>query len=157
MACVGWCNNQDCSNNIASCSNSYSFTTISIGDLVRASHVSELITAVNLAYTRLGGGPSGLTAPSISDDIDSSDWTDLKTHINILYQSGWSSDVITLNYTAGLDITKVRTDHLQDGVNDCLTLCKCDYNCTCNINCGCNVDCTCNYSDERLKEEWVYL
>ena len=157
MACVGWCSNKNCSNHIDDCNNSYGFTSIGLTNIIRASHVDELIEAVDLAYVRLGGGPSGLTAPGDYDQIEIDDWNDLKTHINILSQSGWSTDYITMDYIGGKVITKERTDHLQDGANDLLNNCKCDYNCTCNINCGCNVDCTCNYSDERLKEEWVYL
>ena len=157
MACVGWCNNIQCSNHIAACSNSFSLTAINIFDIIRSVHVDELIDAVDAAYTRLSGGSSGLTDPATGDPVASADFDDVKTHINILSQDGWASDFITLNYEKGLSTTKARSDHLQEGANDLLNLCRCDFNCTCNNNCGCNVDCTCNYSDERLKKEWRYL
>jgi hypothetical protein len=46
--------NQLCTGNEPVCSNSYSFTSISAGDIVRASHLTELQAAINAERINAG-------------------------------------------------------------------------------------------------------
>ena len=62
------------------------------------------------------------------------------------------------------EILDESTDEIRDEIDYLHSLCVCDcnYSCTCNCNyctCNCNhaCQCNCNYSDERLKENIVYI
>ena len=64
----------------------------------------------------------------------------------------------------GEEILDESTDDIRDEIDYTMGLCVCDcnYSCTCNCNyctCNCNhsCQCDCNYSDERLKENIVYI
>ena len=55
-ACNGYCNNQECSNHIPTCANTYGFTGVATGTIINDLHMDQLYTAVNGAYTRRGLG-----------------------------------------------------------------------------------------------------
>lgn len=153
-ACDNYCNNQECSTHIATCTNSYSFTSVSIGDTIDNSHIDEIRTAVDGAYTRRGIGlPTWSNFPvSTGDDITAARYTACKTNINALH-----ADLVTETFTIGNLIYASYSTALQNDSNTVRNECICDYACSCNINCPCNVNCVCNYSDERVKTNIVYL
>ena len=153
-ACNGYCNNQDCSGHIATCTNSYAFGSTTTGTQIDDGHMDQLQAAVNGAYTRRGMSTPTWTGFPVSagDIITAARYTVVKTNINAL-QGGLVTEV----FTAGNIIYGSESTALQTDTNTVRNACICDYNCTCNINCSCNVNCVCDYSDERVKTNIVYL
>jgi len=140
--CNGYCNNQDGSGHIATCSNSYSFESVSIGQTIEDEHINEIQASVNSAYSRRGmAAPSWPNFPAdVGDSETAARYTTGKTNINAL-----SPGLVTEVFTAGNLIYASYTTALQNDANTILNECICDYNCTCNINCSCNVNCVCDY------------
>jgi hypothetical protein len=154
MACSGWCNNQECSTHIATCSNSYAYSSTIPGVTIRQYHMTSFQSAVNGAYSRRGmGNPSWSGWPVIvGDDITAARYTVVKTNINALHAA-----LVTEVFTIGNLIYGSYNTALQNDADTVRNECVCDYACSCNINCGCNVDCTCDYSDRRVKNNIIYL
>ena len=154
--CNGYCNNQECSNHIFTCGNSYAYTeAITAGvTVIDNLHMTELQAAVNGAYTRRGMGTPSWTGWPVSggDTITAARFTVVKTNINAL-----SAGLVTSVFTAGNIIYASQSNELRTDGDVVRNVCICNYNCTCNINCSCNVNCVCDYSDERVKTNIVSL
>jgi len=151
-SCNGYCNNAECSNHIATCSNSYSFTAISVGLTIDNDHINQIRTAVDGAYTRRGlslpSWPNYPAAGGFVDTITAARYNTAKTNINALH-----ADLVTSVFSG--NILAAHTQELQTDANTVRNECICNYNCTCNINCTCNVNCVCNYHPNILREERV--
>jgi hypothetical protein len=100
------------------------------------------------------------------------DTNDLISHDDYRWLRNGLLEIASFSYTylnntyleTGEEILDESTDELRDQIDHLHTLCVCDcnYSCTCNCNyctCNCNhaCQCDCNYSDERLKENIVYM
>jgi hypothetical protein len=141
--CNGYCNNQDCSGHIATCSNSYSFSTTFTGTIIDNAHLLQLQLAVNGAYSRRGYGDPGWPGswpPAVGTSFNVERYIAVKDNINFL-----SGGLVTEVFTPGNIIYGSESTALQDDSNTVRNECICDYNCTCNINCSCNVNCVCDY------------
>ena len=139
--CNGYCNNQDCSGHIAPCSNTYSFSSVSIGTTIDDNHLDQIRAATDQSYSRRGLGlPSWPNYPVVGGDIiTAARYTTAKNNINAL------NNRVTSVFTAGNIIYASQTVELQNDCNYTRNYCICNYNCTCNINCSCNVNCVCDY------------
>ena len=149
--CNLYCNNQECSAHIFTCSNSYSFTGVSSGLIIDDTHVNQLRSACNGAYLRRSipypSWPNYPASGGLVDPVTAARYTTSKNNINALH-----AGLVTQTFSAGNIIYASYTTALQNDTNTVRNECVCNYNCTCNINCGCNTaDCLCNYHPNQIR------
>ena len=159
MGCTGECpadcacNGNTCGGHAPVCSNSYSFTSISVGAIVTAAHLAELETAINQerqnASRRCGGtSPAcGSNCPgaysftgsrSIGDTILAAFYNNVADANNTCGE--YHSTVPTPVASIGDIIEAVHVSTLQSYINQTRNLCICNTFITCS-NCGCNGEC----------------
>lgn len=150
-----------CSSHRSTCSgNKTNFTdntgngyTISAGWAVRASHISDLRSAVqdelvarnnhaDYSYTTSISG----SAPSAGNTIDNSHLQNVEDALDRMT----SSTTIPSN---GSSISASTISTLRDKIRNLEDDCICNSDCECNSVCTCNTDCKCNYSDITLKRD----
>jgi hypothetical protein len=169
--CNAICNNdcasnQLCTGNVPACVNSFTFTSISTGDIVRASHVLELQTAIDsergdggrrfnasdpahcTAHTGVAcstnefGGYSWTAGVGVGNIIDAQHFDDVKDANNeVVFQSTYGT-AVTNNFVSGAIIYASYITDLQTKINQTRNACICDTHCNCNPgDCGCNGEC----------------
>ena len=88
-------------------------------------------------------------------------WNDVLDRLNILDVADSinldSSQIGSYSPGVGIVITRVDYNRLVKAIVLVAKACKCNSDCACNLVCNCNADCGCNYSDERLKENIIFL
>lgn len=171
--CNAICDN-DCSVNqlttgyVPACANSYVFTSINAGDIVRASHLAELEAAIDAertdasrrfnssdpAYcsTHTPGDVACSTndwpvygfsgSRSAGDVINASHFNAVKLANNeVVSDSGYGTSVSN-NFNAGDIIYASYVTDLQTKINQTRNVCICDSHCNCDpSDCGCNGEC----------------
>ena len=88
-------------------------------------------------------------------------WNNILDRLNILDVADSinldSSQIGSYSPSVGIVITRVDYNRLVKAIELVAKACKCNSDCACNLVCNCNADCGCNYSDERLKENIIFL
>ena len=105
------------------------------GTTVSAAHINDLELMVQ--QTNNVNEPVGTTAAVFTNPADAT------TAAN--------------SYSAGALIDDGHWTTLRDKYNIMRQDCICNSDCTCNAVCNCHRDCGCNYSDERLKQNIIYV
>lgn len=155
MACYSDCPaNTQCSGHVPVCSNSYAFSTLVAGDVIRADDVTDLEDAINLE--RVDTGRRFVSSVCPANSFNWQTWTtkvagsviyandiNLITTINNYFKSvsGYGS-TSTLTVLINDVIYASHITYLQQKVNESRNVCICDSACSCNINCGCNGECS---------------
>lgn len=163
--------NQICTGHAPVCSNSYVFTTISVGTIVRASHLRELETAINqergdsgrryyaadptYCLTHIDGdvacpnntfGQWSFFGGDVGDVIEAADFNNIAFANNeVVYGSGYGT-LITKFYTRQQDNPTEASVVFSGGINDLQTKINETRNaCICDSHCNCDPsDCGCN-------------
>jgi hypothetical protein len=158
--------NQICTGHVPACSNTFTFTGISIGSLVRASDLLALQTAINneradtgrrfnasepaYCYTHTPGDractnnsfspTSWIGGVSIGQPVLSSHYNDLKNSNNQVVSNSGYGGVVIATFTGV--IRAVDVTELQTKINQTRNACICDSHCNCDpSDCGCNGEC----------------
>ena len=88
-------------------------------------------------------------------------WNNILDRLNILDVADSinldSSQIGSYSPGVGIVITRADYNRLVKAIELVAKACKCNSDCACNLVCNCNADCGCNYSDERLKENIIFL
>lgn len=160
MGCSGQCpSNCSCDENVCSgnqpaCSNSYSFTSISSGDIITAAHLAELETAINQERTHptrrcAGTSPAcGSNCPGaysfsgsrgVGDEIKAQFYNNVATANNTCgeYHSNATNPIATV----GNEINASHVQHLQTRINQTRNMCICNSYIKCSTDCGCDGQC----------------
>jgi hypothetical protein len=163
--------NQICTGNAPACLNSYTFTSISVGTIVRASHLRELETAINqergdsgrryyaadptYCLTHIDGdvacpnntfGQWSFFGGDVGDVIEAADFNNIALANNeVVYGSGYGT-LITKFYTRQQDDPTDASVIFSGGINDLQTKINETRNaCICDSHCNCDPsDCGCN-------------
>lgn len=141
-----------CSAHVFTCSNSYgSFSSISTGVTIHSGHLTQLRTAINGAYTRIGlPAPSWTYTPAGGETttIHNLHYNEMKNRINYIsaLAAMYGYNLVTSVFSTGGLITSGQTVELQNDTNNIRNRCYCNYNCTCDAECTCDGDCGCDYS-----------
>jgi hypothetical protein len=158
--------NQLCTGHEPSCSNSYSFTSVSVGDIILASHLAELETAIN---TERSDGTRRYNAPDPADCTNHTivactnnvfgNWgftgsrgvgniifgifyDNVKQAINQVYNDSGYGALVSNIYVADAIIYASYITDLQTKINQTRNVCICDSHCNCDpSDCGCNGEC----------------
>jgi hypothetical protein len=171
--------NQLCTGNESACSNSYSFTSISIGTIIRASHINELQDAINAERTDTSrrynasdpahcnthtivactnnffGNWNFLGDRVVGETILGSNFDNVKQAINQVYTNSGYGALVTNTYVAGNVIYASQIIDLQDKINTTRNVCICDSHCNCNPgDCGCDGECP---SDDYYYYYYYYV
>lgn len=145
--------------------NTYSFTTINVGDIIRASHLAELETAINNERTDAtrrfnDSAPSPCAvftgvfcsnndwsaypfsgSRSIGDIIDADHFTNVKNANNEVVSDSGYGDSVSISFSVGDIIEAADINDLQNKINGTRTACIADGQCNCDQNCGCDGEC----------------
>lgn len=160
--------NQLCTGHVNACVNSYSFTSIGIGDIVLASHLAELEAAIDaervdgtrrfnasepaycnthtpgdLACTNNDFSAYGFSGSrGIGDIIYATHFDNVKDANNeVTNDSGYGGTVSNVFAANGIIYASYITD-LQTKINQTRNVCICDSHCNCDpSDCGCNGEC----------------
>jgi hypothetical protein len=158
--------NQLCTGHEPACSNSYSFTSVGVGDIILASHLTELETAINAersdtsrrynatdpdhcaAHTIVACpnnffGNWGFTGDrGIDDIIRGSHWDNVKQANNqVVTDSGYGTAITNIYVAEAIIYASYITD-IQTKINLTRNACICDSHCNCDpSDCGCNGEC----------------
>jgi hypothetical protein len=142
---------------------------VATGTIIRASHLTELETAINLErndgtrrYNAIPPSCSGDCAlyttracssnafspyafsgsRAIGNVISAGHWDAVKTANNEVRTNSGFGGLIANNFIAGAIIYATYIQDLQTKINQSRNVCICDSHCSCNpFNCGCNGEC----------------
>ena len=155
----------------------YSIASVGNTDNITAAKFNEVATNINNERIRRG---SSFTTLSRSTPINATDYNSMVNALNVAgpgatqaYNTSGTLNVTTYpqigapslpaTVSASVTITALHINNIITSLYNAGTQCTCNCNyCTCNCNyctCNCNYACTCNcnYSDERLKENIVFV
>jgi hypothetical protein len=163
--------NQLCTGNVSVCTNSYTLTSINAGDIVLASHLTELQTAINNERTDSGrrftaSDPTYCTTHTPGDvacssnDFAASSWTagvgsgqpidvdhfnDLKNSINEMVNDSGYGSLVTATFQAQ-SVCAADSVILAADITELQTRINQSRNvCICDSHCNCDpTDCGCN-------------
>lgn len=177
--------NQLCTGHTPSCSNDFSFTSISIGTIVRASHLTELETAINQervdvsrrfnssdpAYCSshtpgdVACSNNSFSAYSftgsrgVGDPILTDHWDDVKDANNEVENNSGFGSVITTTFTKqSLDVSSGKTDSIITAaqIDDLQTKINETRNtCICDSHCNCDPT-DCGCNGECPSDDYYY-
>ena len=163
--------NQLCTGHVGSCSNAFTFENIQVDDLILASHLSSLETAINAERTNTGrrfsaGDPAYCSTHtpgnvacsvnafgswsfggtrSIGDPVLSDHWDDIKNaNNNVVNNSGFGRSVVTDFVKQSVDdvASIIQKIHVDD-LQDSINETR--NACICDSHCNCDPsDCGCN-------------
>lgn len=159
-------NTSVCTGNEPACSNSYSFTTINVGDIITAAHLTELETAINNERTDAtrrynASAPSPCDAHSsvacsnndwsaysfsgsrsTGDLIRASHFTAVKSANNEVVSDSGFGTAVSISFNIGDIIEAADIQDLQTKINATRNACICDSHCSCDpLDCGCDGEC----------------
>lgn len=163
--------NQLCTGHVPSCSNSFTFTSINAGDIVRESHLTELQIAIQ--EERVDSGRRFISSPpavctsntgvacsnnefswysfssfTVNSVIKADHFNEIKDANNeVESDSGFGGSVVANFIAQSVDpnlsiIYASDITELQTKINITRNVCICDSHCNCNpSDCGCNGEC----------------
>lgn len=171
--CNAICNNdcasnQICTGHVPVCINTYSFTTIIITTIVRASHLLQLQTAIDnerinsgrrfnasepaYCFTHTPGNVacsnnafaaySWTAGVAVNSVILASHFNDIKQANNQVTSNSGYGGTVAANFNVDGIIYAANIQELQTRINQTRNVCICDSHCNCDpSDCGCNGEC----------------
>lgn len=161
--------NQLCTGHVPSCSNTFVLTGVNIGDIVLASHIKELHTAIDAERTDSGrrfnaNDPAYCTTHTPGNVACSNNQfsaysfsagvlagsailaqhvRDVKAAVNEVHDnSGGYGGYVSDTYAVAGIIYASQITTLQTKINETRNVCICDSHCNCDpTDCGCNGEC----------------